>query len=345
MTAPAPFSLLHDAPTDRDALPLPSNGPYFVPSKNGYMVHRDFHFGRVLVPIKETTLPEHRPYLWPEINVPAELIGQAWSFFRAIWHARHSEAMVDITWSPEKGYRLFCPPQRASSGGVQADRKLEHYRGQMVGTIHSHCNFGAFHSGTDTHDADGHDGLHVTLGKNDQDQPEQAIMISVGGLRWDFEPKELWGEVLPLIPHPRWWEKQVRDPAPHNSGHVSTWRREMGLTSAPTSAGNTPKPSVITSTPKPVTPTSIVASITTRRPHQRPNWANNFTSIDEMLWTIGTELTKDENDGLEAINELIDEITKALDSLGYDFDYTVEEQTNSGPALLSGPYDHWFGQE
>lgn len=35
----------------------------------------------------------------------------------------------------------------------------------IIGTIHSHCNFGAFHSGTDNHDEMNFDGLHITIGK------------------------------------------------------------------------------------------------------------------------------------------------------------------------------------
>lgn len=35
---------------------------------------------------------------------------------------------------------------------------------RIYGTIHSHCNFGAFHSGTDDHDEKNFDGLHITIG-------------------------------------------------------------------------------------------------------------------------------------------------------------------------------------
>lgn len=42
--------------------------------------------------------------------------------------------------------------------------------GYMIyGTIHSHSNFGAFHSGTDDHDETDFDGLHITIGNVDKD--------------------------------------------------------------------------------------------------------------------------------------------------------------------------------
>lgn len=343
MTAPALFELVQPA-ADRESLPLPENGPYLLPTKKGFMVHRLFHFGRVLVPIDEApTIADQPPYLWPDINIPAELVGQAWSFFRAIWDARKSEAMVDITWSEEKGYRLFVPPQRASAGGVKADRKLEHYRGQMVGTIHSHCNFGAFHSGTDTHDADGHDGLHVTLGKVDRDQPEQAIMISVAGVRWDFTPDEVWGSTLPLIQHPHWWERFVKDPEPYNNGHVSTWRSGMGLPITP----YTPH---ATDTKKPVT--SIVAFTGTSHGSQKPTQTRDdtYTSIDELLFTEKGLSTADV-ESLDAMNDLIDDMSKIFDRLGFDFDYTLERQRNAKSTAITThddltreEFDRWFSE-
>ena len=100
---------------DVDTLPLPLNGPYFVGSKKGWMVHKTFHWGRVLTPVKEAEMqPDTAPFLWSEIALPKEIIGQAWAFFRKIYELRKSEAMVDITWSEKHGYRLFCPPQTVS---------------------------------------------------------------------------------------------------------------------------------------------------------------------------------------------------------------------------------------
>jgi hypothetical protein len=224
MTAPELFERI-DFTGDVNDLPMPTNGPYFVQTGEGYFVMRDSHFYTALVPIKKIQgLETPKPTLWHDVNFPAELLGQAYSFFKAIYEAKHSEAMVDITWSKEKGYRLFVMPQKASHGGVQATRNLEHYQGMIVGTIHSHCNFDAFHSGTDTHDADGHDGLHITIGDVMKPKPSIAIMLSADGHRWDLKYDDITDAPLELVDHPKWWENFVNEPDKQNQNkHVSQW--------------------------------------------------------------------------------------------------------------------------
>jgi hypothetical protein len=209
-------------------LPEPSNGPYFVAASDGYWCMDRNHFGRYLTPAgKDVPLPKAEPMFWYDIpKLPNHIIGQAWSFFRKVYEDRKSEAMVDITWSEEKGYRLFVPPQKASASGVRCERKPEHYKGQMVGTIHSHCNFSAFHSGTDTHDADTHDGLHITIGNVMSDPPSIAIMVSKTKVRWNFKAEDIQEtpEVV-MASHPAWWEKFVADPDPVQYGQYHTYSK------------------------------------------------------------------------------------------------------------------------
>lgn len=202
--------------TKLEDLAMPDKGPYFVATKDGYMVMQPSHFGATLTPVKKIeTLPEGTPALWKNIpKIPASVIGQAWSFFLATFDRMQSEAMVDITWDEEHGYRLFVPPQQASYGGVKATRNPEHIKGLHVGTIHSHCDFTAFHSGTDKHDADQHNGIHFTLGKITSDRPEVAVMISQSGEQWDLDPEEAVEGDIVLTPHQKRWESYVREPVP-----------------------------------------------------------------------------------------------------------------------------------
>lgn len=226
MTAPRLFEII---PFESlDALPEPDNGPYYTITQNGPMLVDRNMFGKYVTPVKEIpSLPIVAPTLIYDIpKMPSTIIGQAYSFFKAIYEDKKSEAMVDITWSADKGYRLFVPPQKASGGGVQAERNPEHYKGQIVGTIHSHCNFNAFHSGTDTHDADGHDGLHITIGNVMAKVPSIAIMMSKGGNRWDnMKLEDVQDGPIELVEHPKWWEQFVKSAASHNQGkHVSQWK-------------------------------------------------------------------------------------------------------------------------
>lgn len=332
--APGLFGVM-SAPQTTDELPLPTNGPYFVLSKEAVMVHRNFHFGRVIVPINQLEmLNKLEPKLvYDDILVPKELVEQAWSFFRAILKYRKSEAMVDIVFDhdagrrakrterqgwDDMGYRLFVPPQRASHGGVEAQRTGAHYKGQIVGTIHSHCDFGAFHSGTDTHDADGHDGLHITIGFNNHAQPQIATMISVAGERWNFEAKEIWGDT-PYTPlqHPVWWERYVKDPLPANKGHVSTWQTQGGKPT--TVIASSPRPANIPviyrgpadTTPKPVVPASQPTT-------------SNYLSIHELLDSIGMFLDDAQLRRLEDAAVDLEAIINDMGDIGFDLDYTIQ---------------------
>lgn len=218
MTKPKPPAALSvvQMPADINDLPLPEAGPYFVLSKHKLFVHKRSFWGRTLTEASEVPLAgdDPTPMLWHHIpKIPAALIGQAWSFFRSVENEKHSEAMVDITWHQDKGFRFFVPKQYAGPGGVNTQRNTTHYQqgSIVVGTIHSHCNMPAFHSGTDHDDAMEHDGLHITIGHVSANTPDVAVMISAAPTQWDKELTlaDVMDGDLALVPHPEWWNRQV----------------------------------------------------------------------------------------------------------------------------------------
>lgn len=323
MTAPAAFSIL---PFDGDItnLPEPEAGPYLITTKSGYFVVRNFHWGRVLVPTKEAPMtPEPVPTIWHEFNerkLPHQLIGQAYDFFRAVYEQRKSEAMVDIVFNPDPvarerrrqrqgfddlGYRLFVPPQVATGGGVKCERTPEHYNGQNVGTIHSHCNFGAFHSGTDQHDADGHDGLHITIGDVLKPKPSIAIMIAVSGIYWHFDYETIADGPLEPHPHPAWWDGYVRDPAPPKT---TTWK--------PAGASTTTK---APQAPNPNTPTVVGV------PPKAFSPSSNATDLGQLVWRYEGLFNANEVVELDLLERQIEQIRDDLARLDIevDFDFTL----------------------
>lgn len=322
MTAPTAFSIL-PYNGDYEALPEPAGGPYFLATKTGYFVHRNFHWGRVLVPAKEApATPEAVPTIWHEFSerkLPRQLIGQAYDFFRAVYEQRKSEAMVDIVFNPDPtarakrakrqgfddlGYRLFVPPQVASGGSVKCKRTPEHYNGQNVGTIHSHCDFGAFHSGTDKHDADGHDGLHITIGDVMKPMPSIAIMVAVAGIYWDFDYDDIADGPLERYPHPAWWDGYVHDPAPT----TTTWK--PASTSSTTQAPNANTPTVV------------------GVPPVRPNpfsQASTATDLSQLVWRYEGLFNSNELVHIDMIERELDELRNSLAQVDIevDFDFTL----------------------
>jgi hypothetical protein len=238
MTSPALFSTILFPQEGHEALPEPTN-PYFVVGGRQRYIHKKMHFGNVLVPVdKIDNLPDLDPkwkaYAWFDIPpVPAVMIGQAWSFFRSIYNKNKSEAMLDLYYHREHGYRFFVPPQIASGGGVKCVRIPEHIQmgWRLVGTLHSHCDMTAYHSGTDTHDADGHDGIHFTIGHVTHNPCQIAVMASANGIKWDLKIEDVIDGEIAFTLHPKWWERYVEHQIAKDhfalqqtpKGHVSTW--------------------------------------------------------------------------------------------------------------------------
>lgn len=139
--------------------------------------------------------------------LPAEIIRYVMKYFRQIYEEHGCEAGLYLMLNPEtKEWRPFFVPQvdcshgsvhyllpKENSNELTGDQKrwydavfqdpelnalnnkcLKQYDDwtnegfKVMGTIHSHCNFGAFHSGIDDDDEVNFPGLHITLGNVDK---------------------------------------------------------------------------------------------------------------------------------------------------------------------------------
>lgn len=214
-TAPPLMTLMPQAPEDHQDVPDPVEGPYFIALKDGYHMVKMTHWGKAIVPVKEVPgLPEYKAasILWyPEQRLPQDMIAQVWGFFLQVFKDIQSEAMVYLT-HKDGQYRVFIPPQKVTKVAVNATFDPSNVGDwQVVGTIHSHCDFGAHHSGTDMHDADKMDGLHITIGNVNAYKPTVAIMISVNKIKWDLKPEDIIEDGMPTEPkpHPVWWHRYV----------------------------------------------------------------------------------------------------------------------------------------
>lgn len=127
---------------------------------------------------------------------PHERTWRAWAFPQQARTGMSSKEL-DIAESPEKAAERF-----ATWGYEPSDQWL------YFGTVHHHCNCGAFQSGTDTNgtwNRDGEkdqDGLHVTIGLMNSVQHDMHARFYLNGLK--FEPDMSWfwdiGQVIGLIP-------------------------------------------------------------------------------------------------------------------------------------------------
>lgn len=223
MTSPAFNGLVRTSKPGWDDIP-DGDAPFYVGFRDGLFLHRRSLLGRGVVRV------EAWPKSFPEFGskngdfdfeadpVPARLMGQVVNFFERIYDRQHTEAAVLLVMNEEtKEWRIFVPTQMLSHGGVNYVFDPMHIRPPwvLVGSIHSHCDFGAGHSGTDTGDADGFDGLHCTIGHIKRDVPEIVAMMSMNKKYMHYAAVD-----FPLIfdfseakdhAAPEWWDRYCED--------------------------------------------------------------------------------------------------------------------------------------
>ena len=112
-------------------------------------------------------------------------------FFRKVYQEHRAEAIVLLFYNEmKKTYKVVPPSQEVSAAGVDYNRAVTLEGYIMVGDIHSHANFSAFHSGVDDADEKSFDGLHITIGNNGDDEVSLSASIVSNGQRFICEPED-----------------------------------------------------------------------------------------------------------------------------------------------------------
>lgn len=194
-----------------EGVELPKSGMYYIVAKNGVFIHVERQVGSALVKTDGIPWLENaKPSISLKLpKIPGRIIGQALTFFRQVWDEHRSEAYTQLYYSKELNqYRLWVPEQKVSGGGISYDRAdqfdikeriggkgevgkeiQKQWKWQMVGTIHSHCDFSAFHSSTDTQDEETFDGIHITLGHVDRKEFSMCASFAVNANRVALDPE------------------------------------------------------------------------------------------------------------------------------------------------------------
>ena len=192
--------------------------PAFLVAHDGLYLRK-----RSLLGVSQTrvTGAEHLPpeteyveYGLPKIG--ADQMARVVGFFRSIYRAQRTEALVLLLWAGE-GFDLFVPEQRVSPASVShtLDEAELPAGSRVVGSIHSHGAFGPGASSVDEDDEAEFDGLHVIVGGFDR-RPSYSAAIAVDGRRFAVpvtavlerprrlvEPPEAWCQRVKLLPPPR----------------------------------------------------------------------------------------------------------------------------------------------
>ncbi|CAE7860211.1 unnamed protein product [Symbiodinium microadriaticum] len=181
-----------------EGMELPSEGTYFLVSGNGLWMHKDTGIVRAFVPVQNiSVLPDLESTSQVGMNMPklpAKHVYKIKKFFQEVVDRYHAESATILYYNKKTGdFKVQITDQNVSHGGVAYRRvgttHLEGYEDYLrVGTIHSHCDFNAFHSGTDIGDEEDFDGLHCTFGHNDKRVFSITASIVVNGHRLQVDP-------------------------------------------------------------------------------------------------------------------------------------------------------------
>lgn len=178
---------------------LPDKGTFYVLTADGLQIHQDTKIIKAMTPIDSipglASFQQTAKLRLPKL--PPLILLRAWKFFRKVWDEYKAEAEVMLLWNKdEQVYDLWCPKQSVSGGGVHYEMSEEMAQvtqqgWQWVGTIHSHCDFSAYHSGVDVADERDEDGIHITIGHVNLDACSLASTIKVGTKRWEVAPENV----------------------------------------------------------------------------------------------------------------------------------------------------------
>jgi hypothetical protein len=184
-----------------------SNGVHYVIDSEGWkkVVKNPFFTAIVDEQPDEDLVLETECYSDFEL-IPRSLLDKICAFFQQVFAQHKSEACAFLLY--DNGWDVEIPNQSVSYGSVKYDSPQSP---NVVGTIHSHCDFEDFFSGTDDNDDFKFDGLHITVGNIDS-VPTFSCSITCSGNRFEFPTNDI--IETPVTQFPEGWLNKVTKFAP-----------------------------------------------------------------------------------------------------------------------------------
>jgi hypothetical protein len=193
--------------------------PAFVVGRDGLYLRKHSLLGLSQTKVERVAhLPAATEFVEYELPaVPRELMAQVTGFFRAVWQAHRTEAVVLLSWSDE-GFGLVVPRQKVGPANLSFElAEADVPQGsRLVGSIHSHGAFGAYASLTDEDDEAELDGLHVVVGDLDRRRHSYAAAVVVDGVRFEPALRRLIERPRRHVEPPEAWLRSVRVVTPRS---------------------------------------------------------------------------------------------------------------------------------
>jgi PRTRC genetic system protein A len=170
---------------------LPKDDVCYILTKDGILLKKKVGLMESISKVdKISILGDLKPHAKLHIEkIPGPVFAKIYSFFKEVYKEFYSECVALLYYNPKtKKYKTFIPNQEVSGASLDyvKDRTFKDH--VLMCSIHSHASMSAFHSGTDSDDEKSFDGLHITLGKMNQDVIDISASIVANGTRFMVDP-------------------------------------------------------------------------------------------------------------------------------------------------------------
>jgi len=172
---------------------LPDDDICYIVGKSGVFLKKKLGLMESICKVDIiSTLKDIKPSAILHIpKIPGQCFAKVVDFFRQVYSKFSGESIILLFYNEDKKlFKLDCPKQEVTGGSLHYTVKnIKGYN--LIGTIHSHGSMSAFHSGTDDADERNFDGIHITIGKvNDNNTFQISCSIVSNGTRIMYEPEE-----------------------------------------------------------------------------------------------------------------------------------------------------------
>lgn len=185
----------------------PEDKFFYLVAKEGIYQCRNHMFFRSCVKAENISgLEEHREHLTSSYPiVPKAILQRVAGFFGYIAGKHDAEAIVLLAYNMQTfAIEEVCPeqwveewPSSYTPGKYYSDADIKYKVPTLpshliqIGDIHSHINFSAYHSHMDIGDEKSRPGLHLVIGKLNQEPPDMCAQVVADGGRFDIDMKDV----------------------------------------------------------------------------------------------------------------------------------------------------------
>jgi hypothetical protein len=219
--------------------------------KNNRLIDVD---GLLTVTLEQEIKSTKANFIWKGPHIPAELWNQVLAFLKWTYDTHKGEAQMRLFVNTKtKTWAAWAFPQIRSTGMTtkEMDATSDEWTKQraqfsdcdgwlLFGTVHHHCGMSAFQSGTDEENEKNQDGLHITVGKMDENKHDIHCRIYISGNCWNPDMSLLYDVDWAIKEIPEWAKTLMVSnaadaiaralmctPAPDNTAFPDEWKANI----------------------------------------------------------------------------------------------------------------------